>query len=108
MDIQGNQGLPKLYYRMCTSSALSNCNLDTEEVHGGKTMKELNDIEVDDGISSHLTAEFDHDPSNCEDSNYCYYMFAISNKGNDKPRTFSMRVELEFYDPGNVDLEKSY
>lgn len=71
-------------------------------------MKELKDMHVETDLISHLTAEIEHIPEDCDNTALCYYMFSVSNKGKTNSYTYSMRIELEFYDPGNVDLEKTY
>jgi hypothetical protein len=71
-------------------------------------MTELTNIDVEESSYGHLTAEITHIPENCENSARCFYMFSVSNKDASKSKTYSMRIELEFYDPGNVDLEKNY
>lgn len=71
-------------------------------------MTELKDMDVDESLLSHLTAEISHDPSVCENVQFCYYIFSVSNKGSDNSHIISMRIEMEYYDPGNVDLEKRY
>lgn len=107
LDIQGNNNLPRVFYKVCGSVALIECNLNIDEQFGAG-MNELTDIKVDQSLLSHLTAEIDHNPNVCPDVKYCYYQFAVSNKDNSKTQVFSMRIEYEFFDPGNVDLEKRY
>ena len=99
--------MPKLYYKVCPTNALSDCVLNETEVHG-EGMTEIKDMNVDESLLTHLTAEIEHDPAMCVNVANCYYQFAISNKDNNNIQIFSMRIEMEYYDPGNVDLEKRY
>ena len=82
--------------------------LTENEVHGGGAMTELTDIHLDKSILTHMNAEITHIPENCENVGKCFYIFSVSNKDIGSTLIYSMRIELEFYDPGNVDLEKTY
>jgi hypothetical protein len=83
------------------------CVLDEQQVHG-EDMTEITNLKVEQSLNNHVTALIPHNPDNCENKNKCYYMFSVSNKDSKDSKVFSMRIELEFYDPGNVDLEKKY
>jgi hypothetical protein len=92
---------------VCQTQVLNNCVLNDTEVYGAG-MTEIVDLDVDQSLLTHLSGEIAHDPALCENVAYCYYQFAISNKDNNNIKIFSMRIELEFFDPGNVDLDKRY
>jgi hypothetical protein len=51
-------------------------------VHG-EGMTEITDMDEDESLLTHLSAEIDHDPAMCENADFCFYQFAISNKDND-------------------------
>jgi hypothetical protein len=101
--------IPKVWYKLCGSQVLDQCVLDENQVHGGgEGMTELKDLNIDESLVTHLSGRIPHNPDLCENKEKCYYMFSVSNKNGSRDRIYSMRVELEFYDPGNIDLEKSY
>lgn len=109
MDAQGAiEKMPRVFWKVCGTDIGNECLLNATESSEGLGMTELNDMNIDESLVTHLSAVIDHDPSVCVDVQYCYYQFAISNKDNIYLQIFSMRIEMEFYDPGNVDLQKSY
>jgi hypothetical protein len=93
---------------MCPSQVAFDCRFDDLQVHGGQGINELTDLVVDEKLPSHLTAEIPHNPDDCTNKDKCYYMFSISNGGIWESSVYSMMIQLEFYDPGNVVLEKRY
>jgi hypothetical protein len=72
MDVQGTFKLPKIYYKVCPTQALNNCILNDTEVYGAG-MTEIVDMDVDQSLLTHLSAEIAHDPALCENVVYCYY-----------------------------------
>jgi len=94
--------LPKLFYKICPHSDMSNCNLGDEEINGDG-LTEINTRNED----FEIIGDIQHDPDTCQDPNSCMYIFLVTNPY-ETMVTVGLRIKGEFYNPGDVLLTRSY
>lgn len=94
---------PTVFYALCNSE-YADCvvNIYADPVSQGMT--ELVGELPGNGVRK---GEFRHDPSKCANPQTCMYIFVIKNT-HENYKTISLRVKSQSFDPGDVDLTKSY
>lgn len=96
-----SEGAPEIFYKVCSSAAFIDCMLGDDE-------KDLLKIKLDNQTTTGIfNGTLRHYPSDCPDPSKCTYFFKLTNPSASK-RVFSIKAEVQAYNPQDVNLKMRY
>lgn len=104
---------PEVYFTVCKTSDVGQCNIEENQLFDGSLCVLGTDparscgAQVTVTPGSGRTATIPHSPAACPDPTSCIYLFAVRNEAGES-RGVSILVSADFFDPGDVQLEKRY
>ena len=112
-NLAPGQAPPEVYYTVCKQSEAGQCNIEEDQLYDGSLCVLGTDPARACGAAVTVTpgsgrsATIPHSPDVCPDPSSCIYLFAVRNEDGES-RGVSILVSADFFDPGDVQLEKRY